>query len=472
MQNVVFIMCDQLRLDALGLYGNDICKTPNIDALFKRGTVFDNMFATTPVCAPNRGAIATGKWPRINGLVCNGYILPETETTMMDVFRRNGYITYGVGKMHFGPQWELEMDDNGKGAIDPQPASLPWHGFDHCLITEDHRVGPYADYLSERGLSTWKDVHSFSYGKQHIVQTSPYPEKDHQTTWITDRTLDFIRQHNRSNPFFMWVSYVDPHHPFNPPAPYDTMYDPKDIPAPVYREGEHDNRPCMFMEKFKGMISNHEQCDLSAFSDQDWQKIIAYYYGMISLIDKNIGRIVSHLKATGQFDNTIFVFTTDHGEILGDHHLLFKNFPFDCVTRVPFMVRSPGDTTQRRESALCRSLDIMPTMIDLAGLPLEEKINGISLKPYLDSDSEPERFQDILIEHCVHQTIRSRKYRLTVYHNEACGELYDLEKDPQNLFNLWDDREYQQVKNELLGRLVGKLYFEINNPQFAKAGLC
>lgn len=465
-------MCDQLRLDALGIYGNDICKTPNIDSLFSRGIVFEEMFTTYPACAPNRCAIATGKWPKINGMVGNGYILPESETTMMDVFRRNGYTTYGVGKMHFAPQWEHDMDDTGKGANNPQPDSLPWHGFDKCLITEDHRVGPYADYLAEQGLDTWDDVHSFSWGKQHTTQASPYPEEHHQTTWTTDRTIDFFDNHDRSNPFFMWVSYVDPHHPFNPPAPYDTMYKPEDMPVPVYREGEHDNRPFKFMEKLKGMMVNHEQVDLSTFTDHDWQKVVAYYYGMITLIDKNIGRIVSHLKETGQFDNTIFVFTTDHGEILGDHHLLFKSFPFDSVTRVPFMVRRPGDVEQRRQSTLCRSMDIMPTLLDLAGVPFDKKLNGKSLKPYINSDSEPELFDDILIEHSAHQTIRSKKYRLTVYHNDACGELYDLEKDPDNLFNVWDDPEYQQIKNELTGRLVAKLYNEIVNPEFEKAGLC
>ncbi len=472
MKNVVFIMCDQLRLDALGIYGNNICKTPNIDALFEYGTIFENMFTAYPACAPNRCAIATGKWPKINGMVGNGYILPESETTMMDVFKRNGYSTYGVGKMHFGPQWEYDMDDSGKGAINPQPVSLPWHGFDQCMITEDHRIGPYADYLTGQGLDPWADVHSFSWGKQHTTQPSPYPEEHYQTTWTTDRTLDYLKEHDQDKPFFMWVSYVDPHHPFNPPAPYDTMYNPDEMPLPVFREGEHDNRPSVFMNKFKGRMVNHEQCDLSALSDHEWQEITAYYYGMVTLIDKNIGRIVSHLKATGQFDNTIFVFTTDHGETLGDHHLLFKNFPFDCVTRVPFMVRQPDDRSRRRESTLCRSLEVMPTLVELAGLSLREKLNGFSLMPYIDSDSEPELFEDILIEHSVHQTIRSKKYRMTVYHNEACGELYDLANDPDNLFNLWDDREYQQVKNELLGRLVGKLYFEIINPEFTSAGLC
>lgn len=472
--NVLFIMCDQLRKDALGIYGNDVIKTPNIDSLFEKGVIFSNMFAAHPVCAPNRGAIATGKWPKINGLVSNGYVLPESEITMMDVFRSNGYTTYGVGKFHFTPTWLKDWDEKGKGAVSPQPKpfQMPHYGFDHCLITEDNRMGPYSEYLKRNGLDPWKDLHSFSIRKQHFTQASCYLEEHHQTTWITDRSIEYFKKHDKKKPFFMWTSYVHPHHPFNPPKPYDTMYNPLDIPPPIYKEGEHEKRHDGFRNKFYGKIKSHEQFNPSVLKNNDWQRIKAYYYGMVSQIDKNVGRIMDTLKEIGLFDNTIFVFSSDHGEMLGDHHLMFKPFPFDCVTSVPFLIKTPDMHSGRKCNILCRSLEIMPTLLDVVGLTKPEFLNGISLIDYVNFGSSKELFDDILIEQMLHHSIRSKKYRLTIYHNYGQGELYDLEQDPDNFNNLWDDDNYRQLKENLISQLIQKMYKEVIDPKFRKVGMC
>lgn len=468
------LMCDQLRRDALGVYGNGVVKTPNIDRLFEKGMIFSNMFAAHPVCSPNRGAIATGRWPKVNGLVFNGYVLPDSETTMMDVFHKNGYTTYGVGKMHFAPQWGFDWDEKGKGAINPHPAreELPFHGFDHCALTEDNRIGPYGDYLKEHGFDVWQDDHSFTY-PQHRCKASPYPEEHHQTTWITDRSIDFLRQHDMAKPFFMWTSYVHPHHPFNPPKPYDTMYAPEDMPLPPYREGEHENRPECYMDCFLGRSYSHCQLESPKMKDIDWQRVIALYYGMISLIDKNVGRIVDYLKSIGEFENTIFVFTSDHGELLGDHHLLYKSFPFDSVTSVPFMVKTPEMVSGGKCGALARSLDIMPTLLELADMDFQPDMNGVSFAAHVNGTRSDDVFEDILIEQPSHHSIRSKKYRLSIFHKHATGgELYDLENDPHNFHNLWNDPESQKIKDELIGRLVGKIYSEVVNPEFKKVGMC
>lgn len=472
-RNILFITCDQLRKDSLGIYENEVIRTPNIDAMFRHGVRFTNMFTAFPVCAPNRGAIATGRWPKVNGLLDNGYMLPHEEQTMMDTFRSNGYVTYGVGKMHFTPQWQWDMDDRGKGAINPQPdpGELPHYGFDHCTITEDHRIGPYSDYLREHGYDPWEDPHSFSMGKQHRTEASPYPEEHHQTTWITDRALDYLCSHKREKPFFMWLSYVDPHHPFNPPKPYDTLYNPADMPLPVYREGEHDKRNESFQEIFRGEGGvRYARTNFSRFKDSDWQRIKAYYYGMVTLIDKNIGRVIDYLKETGDLDTTVVVFTADHGETLGDHHLLFKYFPFDCVTAVPFLVMTPEMKRAKIVDTLCRSLEIMPTVLDLSGLPKPRFINGVSLIDQINGRPK-ELFDNILIEKSDMKTVRSKKYRLTVYQDHDRGELYDLKKDPHNLENVWDENAYRDVKDHLISQLIARLN-EVTDPRFRQIAQC
>jgi arylsulfatase A-like enzyme len=468
--NVLFITCDQLRQDALGLYGNRHVKTPNLDALFANGVRFDNMFAAHPVCSPNRGAIATGRWPKVNGLVFNGYVLPDTETTMMDVFRQNQYTTYGVGKMHFEPQWNWHSDfASGKGARNPQPEKFPWHGFDHCQITEDHRVGPYATHLEEHGFSPWADIHSASWGLQHSTRPSAYPPEHHQTHWIADQSIRYLREHDPANPFFMWTSFVDPHHPFNPPTPYDRMYDPDQLPSPIYLEGENEKRNPLFSQNQSGRNLGHCTFDGDKMSDRTWREIKAAYYGMISFIDDNIGRIIQTLKEMDEYDNTIFVFTSDHGELLGDHHLLYKFSAFDCVTRVPFLVKRPG-LAARRVDALCRSLDIMPTILESTQLPIPGNLNGRSLEKHLDGMAQDDPSDAILIEQQHYHTVRSKKYRLTVFHNESLGELYDVEEDPENFHNLWESKEHSRIKDELTSLLVKKMYQDVMNPEYRKIG--
>lgn len=470
-QNVLFITCDQLRMDSLGLYGNDVVKTPHIDELFNKGIIFDNLFTNFPVCAPNRSMLATGRWHTVNGLVFNGYELPHDETTMMDIFRGNGYTTYGVGKMHFTPQWDFDMDaDSGRGAINPQPTEFPHYGFDYCQITEDSRYGPYADYLAEHGYDTWADLHSFSPGMQCATVPSPYPEKHAQTTWITNRAIDYIAGNGDEKPFFMWLSYVHPHHPFNPPEPWASMYDPKDMPLPIYLEGEHDYRSKRFHDFWTGKIGGHEKSDLKSFPPERWQKIKAYYYGMISMIDHNIGRVIHQLKEVGEFENTIFVFTTDHGELLGDHHLLYKSYGYDSVTRMPLMIRRPSDEQQRRLPMLCQSLDVMPTVLETGKIKEPDGLNGESLYSWLDGDKKI-KHDHVLIRRGNYHSIQTLDFRLTIYTNGDAAELYDLKKDPDELNNVFTKDEYVEKKNELISKLVLELS-DCYDKKFKKIALC
>jgi arylsulfatase A-like enzyme len=370
--------------------------------------------------------------------------------------------------MHFGPQWEWPADGkpiedpDPATAISPQPAAdaFPWYGFDRVALTEDHRMGPYGDYLAEHGYNVWDELHSASYPQSATVR-SPFPEEHHQTTWITDRAIDCLGQHPADRPFFLWVSYVHPHHPFNPPAPYDTMYDPAKMPLPVWDEAEVEGWPEAYKRKFFARSGGHEAVGLCDFAAEDWQRITATYYGMISQIDANIGRLLEALHVQGQLDHTIVLFTADHGENLGDHRLLFKGTTYDCVTKVPFIVCPPQAARSQaaRPAArdlLCSTIDVLPTLLDLAGIahPDPSPIQGKSLAPAL-ADAGHHLRDSVLIENGgIRRSIRTKTALLTWHGPRARGELYDLAADPDCLVNLWDDPDVAELQSELLDQLI------------------
>lgn len=477
--NVLLITADQLRKDALGCYGNTAARTPCIDALSAGGMCFDNIFTASPVCAPNRASLTTGRYPSVHGLRENGMILPHDELTLMQVLRRHGYRTYGTGKMHFEPQWRRPegggnlVNPGPEMAIDPQPPShaMPWYGFDEVCLSEDNRVGPYADYLAEHGYDVWDDPHSFTY-PQHITKASAYPEEHYQSTWIADRAIDQLASHPDAHPFFMWVSFVDPHHPFTPPAPYDSMFDPADMPLPLFAPEEVDRWPSCYKDKYYATEGSHEAIGMCHMTDDEWQRITAYYYGMVSLIDKQVGRLVRALADRGLEENTLIVFTSDHGEMLGDHHLVFKGTSYDCVTNVPLIVTSPDLSLGSCSSkALGSSIDLMPTVLDLLGLPIPNTVQGQSLKPAI-VDPQTILRDAVLIEHTdMRRTIRTGTSMLTWHGRDTVGELYDLRSDPSCVNNLWCDTAYDSLKLTLLEHLL-HLMAANKDPAQQKLGAC
>jgi arylsulfatase A-like enzyme len=266
-----------------------------------------------------------------------------------------------------------------------------------------------------------------------------------------------LDDHPEDHPFFLWVSYVHPHHPFNPPAPYDTMYRPDDMPDPVWSEEEVGAWPEAYLSKHTAVGTGHEAVGLNRFTAQDWRRIKAYYYGMITQIDRNIGRLIETLDHRGLLDETIVVFTSDHGENLGDHRLLFKGTTYDCVTNTPFVAAGPGvpGSGQARDP-LASTVDIMPTLLDLAGIdrPDPDPIQGRSFSGVLDG-SEALFRPAVLIENAgIRRSVRTPEALLTWHGEGTTGELYDLAGDPDCLENLWDRPESRQTRSDLLELLI------------------
>lgn len=477
--SILLITCDQLRKDSLGCYGHPIVRTPNIDRLAQHGVRYERLFTAYPVCAPNRASLATGRYPTIHGVRHNGIFLPKDELTLIEVLRRGGYATYGAGKMHFGPQWRFPPDGGPlndpqpEWAVDPQPESweLPWHGFEQVQITEDHRVGPYGDYLADHGYDVWADPHSFTY-PQHICARSVYPEAHHQTTWVGDRSLDFLRDHPADRPFFLWTSFVDPHHPFTPPAPYDTLYDPEAMPIPMWEEGEAERWPEAYRRKYAATKGSHEAIGMATIADGEWQRVRAFYYGMITLIDKQVGRILALLEHRGLLEDTLIAFTSDHGEMLGDHHLVFKGTTFDEVTNAPLILSGPGVNCQGdSRTALASTVDLMPTLLELVGLPTPVGVQGQSLVPSLTNREHAHR-DAVLIENAgVRRSVRTNHSLLTWHGAGTRGELYHLDSDPHCHRNLWGLPAHAALQEAMLGQLV-QLMAENVDPLPPRVGAC
>ena len=469
--NVLLITADQLRRDALGVCGNRLIRTPRIDGLAEGGIVFDQHFTQHPVCMPSRWTIFTGRYPHSHGVRDNGVIYRDGEATLARVLRDNGWRTGAFGKMHLSPQLETRLRENENWPRDS-------FGFAEMHLTDDSKRGEYLDDLQRRDPAVHRLVlrqgeekvredlmsaseRSFDLAPQ--LKKNTVPAELHQSSWIADRVIEAIRKKD-TKPFFYWCSFVDPHHPFDAPEPYASMYDPSSVPLPVRGENEMEDKPPHFGEMVRGLSPGNEKYDLRTVTDRGWQALRANYYGMVSLIDHNVGRILDALREAGSFEDTLILFTSDHGELLGDHGLLFKGpFHYDPLIRVPLVARW-GDTIRggSRVSGITQHTDIVPTVLSCCGVPVPRGVQGRSLLPLIGGD-EGGGYEHALVEHwCgdwgLHlKTLRSREWRLTWYGGRRAGELYDLAADPNELHNRWADPVCREVRQELEDRLLDRL---------------
>ena len=352
--NIILMMADQMRFDALGCYGNNQIHTPNIDSLALNGSTFDNHFVQNPVCSPSRCSIITGRYPKNHGTRDNGIPLRDQEICLAEVLRDNGYRTAAIGKMHFTTQFVPKENEE-----DDWPADR--YGFDVVHTTCDCKTGEYLTWLKQQSEKDYEIVKMQGERKAKEDRASAadkdlsgppqvYPSeidpRYHQSAWIADRMIDLIEESTPDQPFFALCSFVDPHHPFDPPAPYSTMYDPDKLALPVRQEGELDDKPPHFRRHRVGQGCSNEKYDYRRLTDHQWGEVKAAYYGMVSLVDYNIGRILQALRDKGITNDTLVLFTNDHGELMGDHGLLFKGpFHYDCLMGQLL----PGIIIQHRE---------------------------------------------------------------------------------------------------------------------------
>ena len=431
--NVLLIMTDQHRKDAIGAYGNPVIRTPHLDALAAGGVRFENCWVQHAACMPSRACLFTGRYPMAHGVRRNGVPLSENETTLADVFRRNGYRTGGAGKFHFLPHYPYRSP---LPMMETHPE--PYYGFEEFHLGEDGRSGEHW---------VWIRRNHPEYDK---TPDSTIPLELHNSHWSASHAIDFIRTcAGKREPFFAFCSFVDPHHGYNPPSPYREMYRREDMPAPIQREGEFDDKP----PHLKKRMQRREGVG----------KDVAYnrtqYYGEVTFIDDSIGRILKTLDELEIRDNTLVIFTSDHGDMLGDHGLYFKNLAYPQSASVALLFHWPGHIRQGKVvTGIVQQIDILPTILDLVDLETPAGVQGRSQASLLTTDGTDTGHEYAYIEHVDSDyTLRSLKWRFTVYPGKPYGELYDLESDPHEFVNFWDDDRFASLKGELMQRLLARI---------------
>jgi arylsulfatase A-like enzyme len=493
--NILLITSDQHHWNAIG-YNNPEVHTPNLDRLAADGMIFDRAYCPNPTCTPTRASLITGKYPSHHGAYALGTKLPESEHTVGKDFTAAGYRTALVGKAHFQQLHGTEAYPSLESYPLMQDLDFwrdfhgPFYGFDHVELARNHtdeaHVGQhYAIWMEEKGLDNWRDYYRSPTGhNDDQVRTWDIPEAFHYDAWIAERTNALMSDYAEAGEnFFLWASFFDPHPKYLVPEPWDTMYDPETLTVPTMTPEEHENNPPHFR------LTQQTDPDFSQWREPDGNalhgfhshrhdrdelaKDIAIYYGMISLMDKYIGKILDQLDALGLSDTTLVIFTTDHGHFYGQHGLIAKGaFHYEDMIRVPMVARFPGHIPAgRRIAALQTLVDYPQTFLSFAGLPAPRTMTGVDQSAVWMGDAESAR--DHIVVENRHQpttlhlkTYVNGRYKITVYYGGPRwwsksvrpggdpGELFDLQEDPGEVHNLWDSPEHADLKARLVMALL------------------
>ncbi len=490
--NILLITSDQQHWDTIGAFNREI-HTPNLDRLVREGTTFNRAYCPNPTCTPSRASIITGLYPSQHGAWTLGTKLLEDRHTVGEDFQKSGYRTGLIGKAHFQQLQSTEAYPSLESYPILQDESYwkqfegPLYGFDHVELARNHtneaHVGQhYALWMEEKGCANWRDYFLAPTGTMDpgIAYSWPIPEEYHYNTWIAERTNAMLEQYqDGGQSFFLWSSFFDPHPEYLVPAPWDTMYDPDSLTLPVGMEGEHDKNPPHFKmtqedhpdfspwkesgygihgynsHNFYGYGKNHR------LTDEHKRKQMATYYGMISMMDHYIGQILDKLEELGMADNTVVVFTTDHGHFFGQHGLQAKGgFHYEDLIKLPFIVRYPGHVPEGNVSGAIQSLvDLAPTFLSFCGIPIPHAMTGVNQHQVWLGEAKQARDHAICEFHheptTIHQkTYVDERYKITVYYNQTYGEIFDLQEDPQEFNNLWDDPAYASLKSDLMLKYI------------------
>jgi choline-sulfatase len=466
--NILWICTDQQRFDTLGCYGNAHVRTPHIDRLAADGVLFENAFCQSPICSPSRASFLTGRYPRTTRLRQNGQDIPPDEKLVTRLLADAGYVCGLSGKLHLSACRPIE-NPLGERRIDDGYQVFHWsHHPDRYDPRYDHLANQYTQWLAGQG-QTYKTTPSEISSHVRIGM----PERLHHTTWCADRAIDFMRAAPAyERPWLFSVNIFDPHHPFDPPAEYLARYLDRldEIPLPDYVEGELADRPVWQRTDHDGAYSGQFMAH-SRMTPRDHRAVRAAYWAMCDLIDVQVGRMLAALDESGQRDQTLVIYMSDHGEMLGDHGIYLKGpYFYEPLVRVPLILRWPGELTAgRRVSSLTELVDLAPTLLDAASAPRYAGMQGRSLLPLLRGDPSAREREDIYCEFynanfsyspAAHATmLRTRRYKLTVAHDQPAGELYDLMADPGEHRNLWHDPAMLQTRAQLLQQLCDRMAF-------------
>jgi arylsulfatase A-like enzyme len=484
--NVLLVTCDQWRGDCLSAVGHPVVMTPNADALAAEGVLFRRHYAGAAPCSPARACLYTGLYQMNNRVCRNGTPLDARHGNIALSARAAGYDPTLFGYT------DVSLDPRELAAGDPRLRSyegvLP--GFTARQPLPEHQK-QWLSWLRAQGVDTgagYPQIHrpaSRQAKAQGDVTSAPpvYSKDQTPTAFLAGEFIRWLGEQEQDAPWFAHISFISPHPPFIVPEPYNTMYDPADGPA--FRratdwQAEAGNHPYLaynLARQKRTKFAPGVEGKVAEWNDENFRRIRAIYYGMISEVDAQLGRLWQALKASGAWDDTVIVLTSDHAEMMGDHFMLGKGGFFDASYHIPLIIRDPG----RRKTAgslvdcFTEAVDVFPTLLDLTGATPKPHLDGRSLAPWLDGDvptgwrdaahwefdfrsiteGEAERHFGIGSRECNLAVIRTEDFKYVHFGGGLPPLLFDLKKDPQELRNLADDPAYLPVRLDFAEKMLG-----------------
>lgn len=442
--NILFLMSDQHRGDCMGCDGNRAIKTPNMDRIASEGIRFTSAYSCTPSCTPARAALLTGMSPWRNGMLGYHKVAPKYPVEMPQLLRDAGYHTLGIGKMHWSPQRCL-------------------HGFHRTILDESGReLSPdfrsdYRSWFFSQAPNLNPDATGILWN-DYRSKTYVLPERLHPTTWTGDTAVHFLETYTNPEPFFLKVSFARPHSPYDPPQRWMDAYSDTDLPpaavgkwAERYRERSDDSFQIWHGDMGAEQVRSSRQG----------------YYGSVSFVDEQIGRILEVLEKRGLLERTLIVYTSDHGDMTGDHHLWRKSYAYEPSAHIPMLMRVPkmleGGGGGRVQPEPVELRDLLPTFADAAGAPIPEGVDGMSLlnlargktdgwRPWIDLE------HDICYSKENHWSALTDGREKYIFHAiDGEEQFFDLEKDPQELQDLASDPTHAERVRTWRNRLIEHL---------------
>ena len=466
--NILWYCSDQQRFDTIGALGNRHVRTPNLDRFSREAAAFTHAYCQSPICTPSRASFLSGMYPSAIGVNGNGYrSFPAhyAERLLPRRLREAGYDCGLIGKLHLASAFQRreERVDDGygyfqyshdhKGGNEPGNEYVEWlkaQGIDPDSVLQKREVASVDDYRRAGKAAGFGGLSIPTRENDNV------PPHLHQTHFCTDKAIEFIQRNRQpETPWLLSVNPFDPHPPFDGPWQYYRRYDPQSLPGAHFQESD-----LALQEKLQAADIDF-QTRAQHPEPLRHKELQASYYAMIEFIDDEFGRLLDYLEAAGLRENTIIIYMSDHGEMLGDHGLLLKGCRFyEGLARVPLMISWRGQIAPQVSDALVELVDIAPTLYDLLGMDIPAWTQGRSLAQGLRGQVQEHR-DFVRCEHYgaiqhADQTratmYRDRRWKLVVYHNKGICELYDLEADPWEHYDLSDDPAYAQVKWRLLQR--------------------
>ena len=489
--NILLITSDQHRGDCYGFEGRRV-KTPHLDRMSAEGTRFAACITPNVVCQPSRASILTGLLPRTHGAWDNGIDLDEGvgQHGFAGTFAKAGWKTGFIGKAHFSTVHTFQptgRPECRRSTVNFGPEwNGPYMGFEHVeIVLTGHNS--FLPQVPPEGLHYERWYHQGGRGERlnqlystrlppdvGAAQThnSALPTAFHNSTWVGDRTIEFLRT-NRDDRFIAWASFPDPHHPFDAPDPWCWMHRPDEVDLPAHRTMDLDRRPWWHRASLEGIPAmadpalrafRQKQSRVPPQTDEQLRHMIANYYGMISLVDHNVGRILQSLADLGLADNTIVVFTSDHGDWLGDHGLILKGpMHYDGVLRVGCVMQGPGIAAGKVVGDPVSTLDLPATFHDYAGVQPSRALHSRSLRPLIEGEGTRDFAYNEWDLHPARcgvalklRTVRTATHKLTLEMESGAGELYDLAQDPTEMDNRFGDPGVARIQRELTDMILSR----------------